>query len=75
MDPILLWLWRRPAAKAPVQLLAQEPLYATGMAVNKQTNKDFNFSCNLIMIQGSKACHVGSAQLMNEQGLKHLLGD
>ena len=33
MDPELLWLWCRPAAVAPIQPLAWEPLYATGVAL------------------------------------------
>ena len=31
-DPVLLWLWRRPAATALIRLLAWEPPYATGAA-------------------------------------------
>ena len=31
-DPALLWLWRRPAATAPIRPLAWEPPYATGAA-------------------------------------------
>ena len=31
-DPALLWLWRRPAATAPIRLLAWEPPYAAGSA-------------------------------------------
>ena len=27
-DPVLLWLWYRPAATAPVQPLGWEPAYA-----------------------------------------------
>ena len=30
LDPELLWLWRRPAATAPIRPLAWEPPYATG---------------------------------------------
>ena len=29
-DPVLLWLWRRPAAIAPIRPLAWEPPYAEG---------------------------------------------
>ena len=29
-DPALLWLWRRPAATAPIRHLAWEPPYAAG---------------------------------------------
>ena len=41
-DPMLLWLWRRPTAAAPVRPLAWEPPYAAGMALEmakRQTNK------------------------------------
>ena len=42
-DPASLWLWRRPAAIAPIRLLAWEPPYATGAALEKakrQKKKD-----------------------------------
>ena len=32
-DPMLLWLWPRPAAAAPFQPIAWKPLYAAGMAL------------------------------------------
>ena len=44
-DPELLWLWRKPAAAAPIRPLAWEPPFAVGAALektkdkNKQTNK------------------------------------
>ena len=38
-DPALLWLWRRPAAKALIGPLAWEPPYAVGMAL-KRKNKN-----------------------------------
>ena len=47
-DPVLLWLWRRPAATAPIRPLASEPPYAVGVALEKekkkkgQTNKQKN---------------------------------
>ena len=34
-DPVLLWLWRRPAATAPIRPLAWEPPYALGAALEK----------------------------------------
>ena len=37
-DLVLLWLWRRPAAVAPIQPLAWEPPYAMGAAL-KRPNK------------------------------------
>ena len=40
-DPtlLLLWLWRRPAATAPIRLLAWEPPYATDAALKRQKKK------------------------------------
>ena len=35
-DPALLWLWRRLAAKAPIQPLAWEPPYALGVALKSK---------------------------------------
>ena len=38
-DPVLLWLWHRPAATAPIRPLAWEPLYAVGVALEWQKGK------------------------------------
>ena len=35
LDPVLLWLWRRVAALAPIRLLGWEPPYALGTALKK----------------------------------------
>jgi len=34
-DPVLLWLWHRLVATAPIRPLAWEPPYATGAALEK----------------------------------------
>ena len=34
-DPVLLWLWHRPAATALIGPLAWEPPYAAGTALEK----------------------------------------
>ena len=39
VDPMLLWLWRRPAAVAPIGPLAWEPPYAVGVALKRQNTK------------------------------------
>ena len=39
MDPMLLWLWRRPVAKAPIGPLAWEPPYAAREALEKAKKK------------------------------------
>ena len=39
MAPVLLWLWHRPEAVAPIQPLVQELPYATGVAIKKKKKK------------------------------------
>ena len=39
LDLAFLWLWDRPAAIAPVQPLAWEPPYATGVSLKRQQDK------------------------------------
>ena len=39
---VLLWLWHRPAAEAPIPHLAQEIPYAAGVAIKK---KRVNVNC------------------------------
>ena len=38
-DPALLWLWRRPAAMAPIRLLAWELPYATYAPLKSKKQK------------------------------------
>ena len=38
-DPVLLWLWRRPVASAPIKPLAWETPYATDVALEKDQKK------------------------------------
>ena len=40
MDPVLLWLWRRPAVAAPIGPLAWEFPYAAGTAIKKKKRKE-----------------------------------
>ena len=39
-DPALLWLWRRPAATAPIRPRAWEPPYAEGAALKKSKKEN-----------------------------------
>ena len=39
LDPLLLWLWHRLAAIAPIGSLAWEPPYAVGVALKRQKDK------------------------------------
>ena len=43
-DLALLWLWRKPAAGAPIRPLAWEPPYATGVALKGKNNNNNNNS-------------------------------
>ena len=38
-DPVLLWLWTRPAAAAPIQPLAWELPYAADVALKRPKKK------------------------------------
>ena len=39
-DPKLLWLWRRPAAVAPIRPLFWEPPHAVDVALKRQKNQN-----------------------------------
>ena len=41
-DPVLLWLWHRPAATARIKPLAWEPPYAAGAAQEKAKRQKIN---------------------------------
>ena len=43
-DPMLLWLWCRPAAAAPILPLTWEPPYAAGAAPKRHTHTKHRFS-------------------------------
>ena len=38
-DLVLLWLWQRPAATAPIRPLAWEPTYAESVALKRPKKK------------------------------------
>ena len=38
-DLVLLWLWCRPTAAAPIQSLAWDPPYAAGVAPKRERKK------------------------------------
>ena len=48
LDAVLLWLWRRLAATAPIGILAWEPPYAMGVALKKQKKNQKKFFFNFI---------------------------
>ena len=42
LDGVLLWLWHRPAAAAPIRPLAWEPSYAVSVAIKKKKKKNYH---------------------------------
>ena len=50
LDPVLLWLWRRLVATAPIRPLAWEPSYAASAALEKTKNKQTKTPCMQISI-------------------------
>ena len=55
LDPVLLWLWCRPAAVAPIGSLAWEPLYVTGAAL--KTKKSPNSQLRTLASWNGQAGH------------------
>ena len=64
-DVVLLWLWHRPAAVAPIRPLAWEPPCATGAALERQKKKRkcscvlqfCKFQCLVLKLSSVKAKH------------------
>ena len=53
-DPVLLWLWWRPAAAAPIRPLAWEPPYAAGVALEKAKRQTNNNNKKLALLWSSR---------------------
>ena len=47
LDPVLLWLWCRLAATAPIRPLAWEPPYASGVVLKRPKKNNNNNNNNL----------------------------
>ena len=58
-DPVLPWLWWRPAAAAPIGLLAWEPPYATRVALEKTKRRKKEKKVNADLL---RECLDGSHQ-------------
>ena len=53
-DAVLLWLWHRPAAAAPIQLLAWEPPHVAVSAlkkIKKNFKKRYQLECSSVFPQ------------------------
>ena len=51
LDPMLLWLWCRSAAVAPIRALAWELPYAAGVALKRKKKKCSHFKTPLSSTQ------------------------
>ena len=60
-DPMLLWLWHRPAATALIGPLGWEPPYAAGEALKRQKTKQ-----NKTKKQKKKKERISTAQSLEE---------
>ena len=63
LDPMLLWLWCRSAAAAPIQLLAWQLPYATGAAL-KKTKKKIIFSSVCWSLTASRSLLVADSSVI-----------
>ena len=59
LDPALLWLWRRPAAIAPIGPLTWEPPYAVCVALKRQKTKQIKHP---IKVQDQLALQANSTK-------------
>ena len=56
-DPMWLWLWRRPAAVAPIRPLTWAPPYAAGAALKRQKKTEKTKPHLLeVLIWGAYSC-------------------
>ena len=68
-DPVLLWLWHRPAA------VAWELAYAAGAVLkSKKKKKKKKNSTQTCFSKECKNCHVGSDLCLTDTG-KHIVDD
>ena len=58
----MLWLWCRPAATAPIQLLAWEPPYAFGVALKDKKKKIKKTKGKQPRFPGEPQCRKRSAK-------------
>ena len=70
-DPLLLWLWFRPAAVAPIQPLAWEIPYVVGAALKKQKRK--KPTDDWILKTSYRSSHCGAAE-MNPTSIQEDVG-
>ena len=59
-DPMLLWLWCRPVAMAPIRPLAWERPYAAGAALEKAKSQIIIIIIIIIIQRLSWSSHHGS---------------
>ena len=66
-DPVLLWLWCRPAATAPIRPLAWEPPYAAGVAQEMAKRQKYINKLNKSMRKAKKIFIIFTAEKMAQE--------
>ena len=56
-NPVLLWLWHRPEATAPIRPLAWEPPYAAGAVLEKDKKTEKEKKRNKSIAEKSDRSH------------------
>ena len=65
LDPVLLWLWCRIEATAPIRPLAWQPPYAMGVALQPKQIKD-TCLCGALLISSVKvSCELPGQREVN----------
>ena len=67
LDPVLLWMWRRPEATAPIRPLAWEPPYATGVAPEKAKRQKKKKKRKKKLIVEFPSWHSGKSPTRNHE--------
>ena len=69
LDLVLLWLWCRPSAAAPIRPLAWEPPYIVGVALKRQKIKIcIFFSAFVIIMLSPVFLHMVHAGILLKSG-------
>ena len=67
-EPTLLWLWRKPAATAPIRPLAWAPPYPSGVAPKRQKQKQKTTDL-FLLLPPWKVKGTPGLQVAREEGL------
>ena len=70
-DPVLLWLWCRPAATAPIRPLAWEPPYAAGVALKDKIKNIYILQRMVLGNENKNKPKLASSRLLTKSLASH----